>query len=167
MQIEIVGFATKSPNFDQKYLDGIKSLLRWIETVNGVPRRAASFLAYPASAGDSAVRFSSNQWLAFSGTCGHQHVVDNDHGDPGNININYLMSGDGKVWEAPGETDSTHSHPTIEKTKSITEKDRIWQSYTHCRFHEYACADLYSSSRMNCVCSFHPSISFLCSTVGQ
>jgi LysM repeat protein len=31
------------------------------------------------------------QWLRFRGVCGHQHVPENDHRDPGAIDINKLM----------------------------------------------------------------------------
>jgi hypothetical protein len=30
-------------------------------------------------------------WTRFNGWCGHQHVPNNDHGDPGNIDIGYLL----------------------------------------------------------------------------
>lgn len=34
----------------------------------------------------SATRMTDNEWLAFGGICGHQHVPHNDHWDPGAIN---------------------------------------------------------------------------------
>jgi len=40
--------------------------------------------AYPASYGKgNPNRFTFTQWRAFLGWCGHQHVPENDHGDPG------------------------------------------------------------------------------------
>lgn len=54
---------------------------------HGVKLEAPRFLAYPASFGDSPVRFSFAQWRNFYGVCGHQHVPENSHGDPGALNI--------------------------------------------------------------------------------
>jgi len=42
------------------------------------------WMAYPASFGISNPnRFTFSQWRAFFGWCGHQHVPENAHGDPG------------------------------------------------------------------------------------
>jgi hypothetical protein len=32
-----------------------------------------------------------DEWKMFSGWCGHQHVPNNDHTDPGAIDIDSLM----------------------------------------------------------------------------
>ena len=117
IQIEIVGQAVNAPGFPQKYLDGIATLMRWIEAEKGIPPRTVKFLPYPSSAGNSAVRMSPNAWLGFSGTCGHQHVPANDHGDPGSINVNYLMGTTGTVWPpsdptaAAADTPGTNGQP--------------------------------------------------------
>lgn len=42
--------------------------------------------AYPASYGSSNPnRFTHEQWRNFYGWCGHQHVPENSHGDPGSL----------------------------------------------------------------------------------
>lgn len=41
----------------------------------------------PASYGDSPARMTGKQWSAFYGVCGHQHVPENVHGDPGRLDI--------------------------------------------------------------------------------
>lgn len=38
---------------------------------------------WPASYGASPARLSFSQWREFEGWCGHQHVPENSHGDPG------------------------------------------------------------------------------------
>lgn len=44
--------------------------------------------AYPGSYGTSnGVRLSNSAWNAYYGWLGHQHIPENDHGDPGNINF--------------------------------------------------------------------------------
>ncbi|HEY6222818.1 MAG TPA: hypothetical protein VIW26_03470, partial [Gemmatimonadales bacterium] len=41
---------------------------------------------------NNGVRFTAAAWLAFDGWCGHQHVPNNDHGDPGAIDIARLLA---------------------------------------------------------------------------
>lgn len=73
-------------------------LVRWLNANHGVPLTCArDWLAYgpdarrpgvvPASYGASKVRMSPNEWRTFTGWCGHQHVPENDHGDPGAMNF--------------------------------------------------------------------------------
>lgn len=46
----------------------------------------ATWKPYPSSYGSTnGVRLSFAQWRAFKGWCGHQHVPENLHGDPGNL----------------------------------------------------------------------------------
>jgi hypothetical protein len=33
---------------------------------------------------------SDDEWNAFNGWCGHQHVPENSHWDPGKLNIDHL-----------------------------------------------------------------------------
>lgn len=103
IQIEIVGTCNTAnrdswgeqyvENFPTAYLDGIAALMRWIEADSGVARiQLSSFLSYPDSYGaDNGVRLSPEDWDNNSGWCGHQNVPENDHGDPGLLNIGYLL----------------------------------------------------------------------------
>lgn len=43
------------------------------------------FIRYPESYGNTQYRMSFAEWEQFGGTCGHQHVPENDHGDPGDL----------------------------------------------------------------------------------
>ncbi|MFE0651331.1 N-acetylmuramoyl-L-alanine amidase [Streptomyces sp. NPDC059534] len=62
----------------------VAALMRWLNEQHGIPLTGRSeWLAYPGSYGDSRVRMSNWEWTAFKGWCGHQHVPENDHGDPG------------------------------------------------------------------------------------
>lgn len=57
---------------------------RWAHDQHGVPLTSdVTFKAYPGSYGANGVRMSAAKWTQFSGHCGHQHVPENDHGDPG------------------------------------------------------------------------------------
>lgn len=62
---------------------------------HGLQLRSLVFQAYPASygplGGTNKVRLTGAQWRAFAGVCGHQHVPENVHGDPGDINIATIL----------------------------------------------------------------------------
>jgi endonuclease/exonuclease/phosphatase family metal-dependent hydrolase len=50
------------------------------------------FKAYPGSYGaNNGVRMTDAEWRNFYGIAGHQHVPENDHGDPGNIDIDRIL----------------------------------------------------------------------------
>lgn len=57
-----------------------------------VPLEAPTFLAYPASYGDSPVRFTHARWRTFRGVVGHQHVPENSHGDPGDLDVDTVLA---------------------------------------------------------------------------
>lgn len=58
---------------------------KWAHDNHGVPLTSdVTFKAYPGSYGASnGVRMSASKWESFTGHCGHQHVPENLHGDPG------------------------------------------------------------------------------------
>jgi hypothetical protein len=102
IQIELVGSCDVAnrdwgpqyvENFPPAYLAGIAAWMRWIETQTGVDRVAVpGWKTYPASYGTSnGVRMSSAEWQGWNGWCGHQHVPENLHGDPGLIDIDALL----------------------------------------------------------------------------
>lgn len=64
-------------------------LMRWLSDNHGIPLTSGlTWEAYPASSGaGNGVRMSIAQWQRFTGWCGHQHVPENDHGDPGSLDI--------------------------------------------------------------------------------
>lgn len=93
IQIEVVGSATM-PFTDREVLTaGLAELMRWIEDETDIPRQSTvTFKAYPASAGArNGVRLTGDQWNAYRGWLGHQHVPENEHGDPGAIDIKKLL----------------------------------------------------------------------------
>lgn len=62
----------------------LSAFARWAHDQHGVPLTSdVTFKAYPSSYGTNGVRMSAAKWTQFSGHCGHQHVPENDHGDPG------------------------------------------------------------------------------------
>lgn len=94
IQIELVGMASQSANFSEQMLGAISTWMRWVEHETGVrPVAPLEFVGRAGGSGETArSRMSSNEWLAFNGWCGHQHVPENDHWDPGHINIGRLLA---------------------------------------------------------------------------
>ena len=72
----------------------VAAFLRWMNANHGVPLTGPSkWPAYPASYGNgSGQRMTGTQWNAFKGVCGHMHVTENDHGDPGAIDFPTLIA---------------------------------------------------------------------------
>lgn len=75
-------------------LKGVADFLRWMKQNHDVPLIAAkTWLPYPQSGwSGSAARMSFAEWNSFKGVCGHQHVPENDHGDPGAIDISTILA---------------------------------------------------------------------------
>ena len=103
IQIEVIG--TCDPNHKSNsgwlWVPGMSSaqqanlagLMKEIaDNKNIVWQCGVTFKAYPSSYGGSnGVRMSNSSWNSYKGVCGHQHVPENDHGDPGDIPIGSIM----------------------------------------------------------------------------
>lgn len=92
IQVEVVGFAAESWAMSDEVLAWHAQA--WMRPIlDAVPiRRVAplpmvdqrdGFIARP----DAPQRLSFDEWLRFSGVLGHQHVPENDHWDPGRMNL--------------------------------------------------------------------------------
>lgn len=107
-------------------------LARWLNQNHGIPLTCVKdWLAYgrdsrrpgitPASYGASPARMSQSAWRSFKGWCGHQHVPENDHGDPGNLNFARV------IQLAKGETSSEEEDPMAGMTKQDI-YDAVWRT---------------------------------------
>ncbi|MFF5703385.1 hypothetical protein ACFY7H_12890 [Streptomyces sp. NPDC012794] len=89
----------------------LAKFVRWAHDNHGI--RLASAVTWKAynkgqvggSYGANGVRLSGAQWQAYYGWLGHQHVPENDHGDPGNINFTRVLAlaGGGAAQPTPEE----------------------------------------------------------------
>ncbi|NUO43722.1 MAG: hypothetical protein HOV82_17000 [Streptomyces sp.] len=71
----------------------LAEFLRWMHAEHEVPLTGPSeWPAYPASYGATSARMTAAEWNAFEGICGHLHVTENDHGDPGAIDFPKLIA---------------------------------------------------------------------------
>lgn len=91
-QIEIVGRAVDVPGYDDAWYDRLRVRLTAVCALTKTPYVfPCEFKPYPSSYGfANGVRMTFAEWLTFEGICGHQHVPENDHGDPGGLDIGRL-----------------------------------------------------------------------------
>lgn len=96
VQIEIVGFAGAPESIgtpDDLVWFG-REVVAPIARLTGIPLESTvRWVPYPASFGRTAAqRLHGAAWDRYSGVCGHQHADENDHGDPGAIDIDLILS---------------------------------------------------------------------------
>jgi hypothetical protein len=104
IQIEIVGRARNAASFSDPLLVELARWMRWVEEKTGVRRVAPFAFRGPAAFGiNGAARMTRAQWNSFNGWCGHQHVPENDHWDPGLIPIERLLGIGEDGIGVPGE----------------------------------------------------------------
>ncbi|MFE1798269.1 peptidoglycan-binding protein [Streptomyces sp. NPDC059517] len=74
-------------------LQAVSRFLAWMHEEHGVPLSGPkSWPAYPTSyANGGGQRMSGAKWTAFKGVCGHMHVPENVHGDPGAIDFARIL----------------------------------------------------------------------------
>ena len=89
-QIEIVGFAARPELMTIRQKDSLRKLMRWIEATHGV-LPVGPPLPFASHYGQSGTRMNAAMWKSYSGWCGHSHVPENDHWDPGMINLPSLL----------------------------------------------------------------------------
>jgi hypothetical protein len=105
-------------------------LVRWLHDYHGIPLTCVKdWLAYgkdtrrpgitPASYGASPARMSQAEWRNFTGWCGHQHVPENDHGDPGSMNFARV------IQLAKGEAKEEDMPLTTEDVKKVWTTDNV------------------------------------------
>jgi hypothetical protein len=75
IQVELVGLASESGLWTPDDYAYIHELARHIEKARDVPRRHIKPWTHS--------RMTNTKWREFSGHCGHMHVPENDHTDPG------------------------------------------------------------------------------------
>jgi hypothetical protein len=114
-------------------LQGVAEFLAWAHANHDVPLSGPKvWKAYPASYGTyNGVRMNDTQWNAFKGVCGHQHVDENLHGDPGALDFaRILQLATGTTTPAP-PTPSEETDMTIQKIDEanafdVDLADNVW-----------------------------------------
>lgn len=81
IQIEIVGYARETQDWSKEKLD-------WIANICSEIRAAFDF---PLTIiGDE--RLSDKAFVDYAGVCGHKNCPDNNHWDPGKLDVGYIVS---------------------------------------------------------------------------
>lgn len=71
----------------------LAAFARWAHDHHGVKLRSGlTFRPYPSSYGATSTRLTDREWLGFYGHCGHQHVPENVHGDPGAFPMDAILA---------------------------------------------------------------------------
>lgn len=76
IQVEIVGFASKSGSWSRATYFYLYWLARWVRKHYGVPLTSTVSWSKP-------VRLTAPAFVKYAGQCGHVHVPGNSHTDPG------------------------------------------------------------------------------------
>lgn len=109
VQIEVVGTCDPKTHarwtkagYDHLYMaelpdwaiEGLAEFAQWLYKNHGVPlTENVTFKAYDASYGaNNGVRMSFSKWESYRGHCGHQHVPENLHGDPGAFPMDQILA---------------------------------------------------------------------------
>lgn len=93
------------PEAPEWALKGVAELVRWLSDNHKIQiKSTVTWRAYPSSYGAFASqRLTGAEWEKYYGWLGHQHVPENDHGDPGDIDFDRVMqlalsgTGEGEV----------------------------------------------------------------------
>ena len=81
-----------TPELPDWAIRDLAAFAKWAHDQHGVPLSSGlTFKPYPSSYGANGVRMSFTAWNGFKGHCGHQHVPENDHGDPGAFPIAAIL----------------------------------------------------------------------------
>ncbi len=110
IQIEVVGYASK-PNWPLAQVGAMILLMRWIEATAGVKPVAPVFGDSKQYGLRNPLEFTPSEWNAFNGWCGHQHVPENSHWDPGAIAIANLLPTEATMPDAPPPNIDIQSPP--------------------------------------------------------
>lgn len=139
VQVEIVGTcdpathkkwgSTKhlyTPELPDWVIRDLAAFAKWAHQNHGVKLESVvTFKAYPSSYGSNGVRLTGSQWGKFYGHLGHQHVPENDHGDPGAFPMKKILDRAKGVTPAPPKTPTTSG-----ETTTVAVPDFISLGYT-------------------------------------
>ncbi len=85
VQVEICGYSNEAPNWSTAKLDWLAQCFSEIRQAWNFPLNHLDFKV-------PATRLSDKAFVDYAGITGHQHCPDNDHWDPGALNVPYIVS---------------------------------------------------------------------------
>jgi hypothetical protein len=88
IQIEIAWKAAQIDKLPFAMVIKLWDWMRWVEDQTGIKRWITRKFQGPEASGlHSPARMTDAEWNDFNGWCGHQHVPENSHWDPGKLDI--------------------------------------------------------------------------------
>jgi hypothetical protein len=87
IQIEIAWKAAEVADLPVAMLGRLWDWMGWVQHQTDIKSIAPAFGGPEAAGTASPTRMSGADWDAFNGWCGHQHVPENAHWDPGKLDI--------------------------------------------------------------------------------
>lgn len=126
IQFEHVGYAATSHDWEYGYLDGIARTCRWVEEQTGCPAAASVRFVTPDQAARNAVRLDGKAWTGYAGHLGHQHVPENDHVDPGAIDIVRILKGSFATMPLPRFNPPFNLAAIVDAAKDPYTVDGFW-----------------------------------------
>lgn len=92
IQVEIIGHAAQAALWPVADVEWLGRALAGVLNTLGIRRSGPTFVAGGAGFG-APQRMTEGAWRVFNGVCGHQHVPENDHWDPGAFNLAAFLRG--------------------------------------------------------------------------
>ena len=115
----------------------LRTFAHWANSAHDVPLTSGlTWKPYPQSRDtDNGVRMTNAQWSAFNGHCGHMHVPQNDHGDPGAFPISAILAAQpAPEDDMPAWNDGTVV-PGPQPTVALVPHGNAWQTAANRRLH--------------------------------
>lgn len=110
VQVEVGWWAGRIGDLPDDIAGALADWLTWVAGETGAPLAGPVFVGegagYTLASVDARQRMSARDWLAFSGVCGHQHVPNNRHWDPGALDLRRVIRTAPRP--APGPTKGRH-----------------------------------------------------------
>lgn len=107
------------PDAPEWALKEVAKFLAWMNVNHDVPLSGpATWLSYPDSYGVNKSRMTGDAWNKFKGVCGHQHVPENDHGDPGSLDFAAVIKYAKEIVNPPKPEEPVETKPAPKPTVS-------------------------------------------------
>ena len=129
IQIELEGFSAKSTERTPAEIEFLGEVIAMIVGEAGVPinlDHVAQFVGPEAgtiAVKNSRYRMTAAQWRAFDGVCGHQHVPENEHWDPGHLDVQTAVDHAKTILGQPAAPNTPAPEEDIMATRAELQQD--------------------------------------------
>lgn len=96
VQVEVCWWASKAKDLPEDIRACLEDWLRWVASQTGSKLTGPTFYGpdcgWTLASETAPQRMTFAQWTSFNGVCGHQHVPENVHWDPGALNLAWVLN---------------------------------------------------------------------------